>query len=93
MNDRQEQINSCLRCDRPECINCIDLLPKGKGTKPSILYEWKGDMYSIKQLSEISGRSSSGLLHRIRIGGVDFAMSAFRTKAEYQKKEKEPEKR
>ncbi len=92
MNNRQEQIYSCLHCNRPECINCIESLPKGKGTKPSILYEWKENMYSLKQLSEISGRSSSGLLHRIRIGGVDFAMSAFRTKGEYQNKEKEPEK-
>lgn len=91
MDDTHNQIESCLNCKKKECDNCIELRPKKKGTKPEIMYEWNGQMYSTNQLCAISGRSKSGLLHRIRIGGVDFAMSLFRKVEDYQK-EKEPEK-
>lgn len=91
MDDTHSQIESCLKCKKKECDNCIELQPKKKGTKPEIMYDWNGRKYSVNQLCEISGRSKSGLLYRIQIGGVDFAMSTFR-KVEYYQKEKEPEK-
>ena len=89
----KEQISDCLKCKKPECTNC-----KGKGhrdgsKKPSRMYEWKGKMYSIRQLSELTGKSLTALRRRIPLGGVEFAVSDYRKIEDYQDMKKEPEKR
>lgn len=87
-----EQIHDCLECKKLECTNCKAKAHKVGGTKPSKMYKYHGKLYSIRQLSSLSGKSISGLLHRIRLGGVEFAMSDYRKPEEYLKMKKEPEK-
>lgn len=80
-----EKIEHCLQCQKSDCDNCFADLTDGKSKKTERLYEWRGQLYSLQKLLEISGRSKSDLIYRIKTGGVDFAMSASRNLEEWKK--------
>lgn len=88
----KEQISDCLQCKKPECTNCKEKLHRDGGKKPSRMYEWNGKLYSVRQLSEATGKSITALRRRIQAGGVEFAVSDCRKIEDYQEEKREPEK-
>lgn len=84
--DEEEKIKKCLACKKIECDDCLSRLKTKNGRKPEKMHIWKGKKYTENQLCKISGRCKSGLRRRIKVGGVDFAMSEFRKVEEYKKR-------
>lgn len=72
-----EEIKMCLNCKKYLCNDCLS--NKNKQRK---VYEYKGCEYNMKELSEIRGVSYGIMRHRLKYG-LDFAMSKYRTKKEY----------
>ncbi len=86
MKDSKEKINMCLDCNKCDCDNCIESkvlerVPKVNGKKR---YVWKGMIYSLKELAEIKNFPSRKMRYRIATGGIDFAMSNFKTRKAYE---------
>lgn len=81
---RKSEVDMCLNCKKPECDDCISNQPaEGKAL---LEYRWHEKMYSVRQLAKISGRDVDTIRYRLKVGGVDFAMSACRSLKEWKKR-------
>lgn len=78
----EEKIRMCLNCSKSYCDNCLGSVQDGV-KKTRKMYEWNGKEYNVKELAEIKGFGYHKMRYRIKKGGVDFAMSDFKTKSEY----------
>ena len=83
--DTPEQINMCMSCPFPECVDCIARGNEHDTKSLDRFQIWNGKAYTIAQLSRISGRSQSAVAARIKSHGIDFAMSDHRFYRDYLK--------
>ena len=75
----EEEIKKCLKCEKPDCDNCMDRSEEYYSNK----YLWKGMHYSISELSRMRGLKIASMKYRIETGGIDFAMSDYRSYKKY----------
>lgn len=78
-----ENIQMCLECTKPNCNNCQGSTNTGKRAKR---YSWQGKMLTAQELSDIAGKTRETIIHRIKKGGVAFAMSGCRNYATWKKR-------
>ncbi len=56
MNDDEKQIDMCLNCERPTCINCVDGNVDGRSGRPgkkiAIIHNGVTTVYATKRAAE-----------------------------------------
>lgn len=76
-----EEITMCLNCTKDYCDDCLSDTYSGSNRR--VTYEWQGRRYNVKELAEIKGFKYEKMRYRIKTGGLEFAMSDYRTKKGY----------
>lgn len=81
--DSKEQIERCLACRKYKCNNCVD--NRYKGISMTDKYIWEGTERTVGELAKMTDMRLDRFKYRIQVGGIDFAMSAYKTHAQWRK--------